>query len=112
MPIGAIDDDNPAIAHRLAELSQDAVATPYNEAHRQQLAECFSRCWAQFESACPAHAAVLAWVAEGGLPNAESAGLLGRTPGATREFVSQCRKRARLHLAEWYELACGPGGSH
>ena len=36
--------------------------------------------------------------------------LLGRTPGATREFISQCRKRARLHLIEWYELAFGGEG--
>ena len=36
---------------------------------------------------------------------AEIAALLGRTPGAVREFISQCRKRARVHLAEWYSLA-------
>ena len=32
------------------------------------------------------------------------AALLERTPGATREFVSQCRKRARRYYAEWYAL--------
>ena len=51
------------------------------------------------------HANVLAWVVEDGLSMDDIAGLLDRTPGATREFVSQCRKRARIHLADWYALA-------
>ena len=49
----------------------------------------------------------MAWIVEDGLDHAQIGELLGRTPGATREFISQCRKRARLHLAEWYELAFG-----
>ena len=48
---------------------------------------------------------VIAWIAEDGLSNEEIADMLGRTPGATREFISQCRKKARLHLTEWYTLA-------
>jgi hypothetical protein len=42
---------------------------------------------------------------EDGLTTEDIAHLLDRTPGATREFVSQCRKRARLYLADWYVLA-------
>lgn len=92
---------------RLRELSLAEVSLPEDDARRTQLAECFERCWSRFEQAAPAHAAVIAWIVEDGLDTGEIATLLERTPGATREFISQCRKRARLHLAEWYELAFG-----
>jgi RNA polymerase sigma-70 factor (ECF subfamily) len=91
----------------LAEVSASRTPQPEDEARRKQVAECFQRCWQRFETAAPAHAAVMSWIVEDGLSNEEIGALLGRTPGATREFVSQCRKRARLHLAEWYELAFG-----
>jgi RNA polymerase sigma factor (sigma-70 family) len=92
---------------RIAELSEQIIPRPDTEAARAQLDECFQRCWRRFESASPAHALVIAWIVEEGLSHEEIGELLGRTPGATREFISQCRKRARQHLAEWYELAFG-----
>lgn len=95
------------LERRILELSAERVATPDDEARRQQLAECFARCWRDFESAAPEHAAVMTWIVQDGLDNEEIAQLLGRSPGATREYVSQCRKRARRHFAEWYELAFG-----
>jgi RNA polymerase sigma-70 factor (ECF subfamily) len=95
------------LAERVFELSQQQIGRPDDEARQQQLAECFQRCWQRFEEAAPAHAAVIKWVVEDGLSHEQIAELLDRTPGATREFVSQCRKRARLHLAEWYQLAFG-----
>lgn len=90
---------------RIAELSAQHIPTPDDETRRRQLAECFTRCWQRFESAAPEHAAVMTWIVEDGLSNEDISELLGRTPGATREFISQCRKRARRHFAEWYELA-------
>jgi RNA polymerase sigma-70 factor, ECF subfamily len=93
------------IAARVAELSSSDVPTPHDDARREQLAACFQRCWVRFERAAPAHAAVIAWIVEDGLGNEDIAVLLERSPGATREFVSQCRKRARVYLAEWYQLA-------
>lgn len=93
------------ISARITELSRHEVATPDDEARRAQLAECFKRCWMNFERAAPRHAAVISWIAQDGLTHEEIAALLDRSPGATREFISQCRKRARVHLAEWYELA-------
>ncbi|HEV2269197.1 MAG TPA: sigma-70 family RNA polymerase sigma factor [Steroidobacteraceae bacterium] len=92
---------------RIAELSEESIPQPDSEATRAQLDACFQRCWRRFESASPSHALVMAWIVEDGLDHAQIGELLGRTPGATREFISQCRKRARLHLAEWYELAFG-----
>ena len=98
---------NLEISARIQELSQSEIATPDDHARREQLADCFRRCWARFELAAPAHAAVISWIADDGLSNDEIGALLERSPGATREFISQCRKRARVHLAEWYELAFG-----
>ena len=80
---------------------------PDEETGRRQMAECFDRCWKRFEAAAPAHAAVLSWIVEDGLSNEQIAELLDRTPGATREFISQCRKKARVHLEEWRQLAFG-----
>ncbi len=97
------------VERTIAELSAREPSPADDRIRTRQLAECFDRCWKSFESAAPAHAAVLAWIVEDGLSNEEISRLLGRTPGATREFVSQCRKRARLHLAEWYELASMSG---
>jgi RNA polymerase sigma-70 factor (ECF subfamily) len=98
---------NTEIAARIAELSERDVATPHDEARRAQLADCFRRCWQEFERAAPRHAAVITWIVQDGLSHEQIAALLDRSPGATREFISQCRKRARVHLAPWYELAFG-----
>jgi DNA-directed RNA polymerase specialized sigma24 family protein len=51
----------------------------------------------------------MTWIVEDGLSNDDIAELLNRTPGATREFISQCRKRARHYLAGWYALASEQG---
>jgi len=105
------DPDEPGseVQLRIAELSAEKVPRPEDEARRLQLDESFRRCWEQFEAAAPSHALVMSWIVEDGLTHEQIAELLGRTPGATREFISQCRKRARIHLAEWYELAFGAG---
>lgn len=92
---------------RIADLSEEIIPRPDSEAARAQLDACFQRCWQRFEAASPSHALVIAWIVEDGLTHEEIGELLGRTPGATREFISQCRKRARLHLGEWYQLAFG-----
>jgi RNA polymerase sigma-70 factor, ECF subfamily len=96
---------NHEIAQRVFDLSRAQMNTPPDEARRVQLAECFHRCWTRFERACPEHAAVISWIVDDELSNEEIASLLERSPGATREFISQCRKRARVHLAEWYAMA-------
>lgn len=98
---------NTELSMRIVELSQRDIATPDDEATRAQHAECFRRCWQRFEAAAPTHAAVISWIAADGLSHEQIADLLGRSPGATREFISQSRKRARQHLAEWYEMCFG-----
>lgn len=99
------------VEQKILELSARAVSTPLDEVQVRQQREVFQRCWAAFERDCPTHAAVIAWIGEDGLDNEAIAQLLGRTPGATREFISQCRKKARVYLAEWYQLAFGAQAS-
>ena len=89
------------------QLAVDPAPLTEDPVRRRELDACFERGWRKFEEASPSHAAVLAWIVEDGLSNEQISELLGRTPGATREFISQCRKRARLHLMEWYALAFG-----
>ena len=101
------DGPEAEVQRQIVELSEEQVPRPDDAARRAQLDDCFKRCWQRFEAAAPSHALVMSWIVEDGLSHEEVAELLGRTPGATREFISQCRKRARVHLAEWYELACG-----
>jgi RNA polymerase sigma-70 factor (ECF subfamily) len=107
VPLETGDEQASETQLRIAELSEETIPRPDSEAARAQLDDCFQRCWRRFEAASPSHALVIAWIAEDGLTHEEIGELLGRTPGATREFISQCRKRARLHLCEWYELAFG-----
>jgi RNA polymerase sigma-70 factor (ECF subfamily) len=96
------------VMRRVAELSATQVPMPEDAMRQRQLAECFKRGWQEFVHAAPEHALVISWIADDGMSHEEVASLLGRTPGATREFISQCRKRARIHLAEWYALAFAP----
>jgi len=107
VPLEIGDDQAGETELRIAELSEETIPRPDSEAARAQLDDCFQRCWLRFEAASPSHALVITWIVEDGLTHEEIGELLGRTPGATREFISQCRKRARLHLSEWYELAFG-----
>ena len=80
----------------------NAIATPEQRLEAQQRQALFDACCQRFEAAAPLHAQVLRWVAEDGLTPSDIAELIGRTPGATREFVSQARKKARLHFSAWH----------
>jgi RNA polymerase sigma factor (sigma-70 family) len=99
----------PAATEQIAQLSGELVVVPEAALRQRQLAEVFQRCWKRFAHSCPEHALVISWIAEDGLSHEEIAALLERTPGATREFISQCRKRARTYLAEWHALAFNEG---
>jgi RNA polymerase sigma-70 factor (ECF subfamily) len=105
VPLEDAQDPASEVQMRVAEVSAESVPRPDDEARRQQLDVCFRRCWERFENAAPSQALVMSWIVEDGLTHEQVGELLERTPGATREFISQCRKRARIHLAEWYELA-------
>lgn len=99
------------VTRAVADASVRQIPRPDDEVARGELAACFRRCQLRFEEASPMHAAVIRWIAEDGLSNDEIAALLGRTPGATREFISQCRKKARVYYAEWYAMVQGSGAA-
>jgi RNA polymerase sigma factor (sigma-70 family) len=93
----------------VVNLSLESTDTPEQAAQQRERAEAFRRGWAQFKEADPLRASVMTWIVEDGLSNEDIAQLLERSPGATREFISQCRKRVRVYLAEWYALAWNSG---
>ena len=100
----------PQAQEAVLALSTASVGTPEGALAERQLEAVFRRCFEQFAAAHPEHATVLRWVVEDGLDNAAIEALLERSPGATREFISQCRKKARPHFAPWYALI-GPAAA-
>lgn len=107
-PEEPLEDEEGALSARatasVVARSMAARDGPDDALARDQEEACYRRCFARFEADFPLHASVMRWIAEDGLSNAEIEGLLGRSPGATREFVSQCRKKARIYFADWYDL--------
>lgn len=97
-----------AVNRDLPSVGSAPTGTPEADARSRELAAIFERCWQRFADESPQHAAVIRWISEDGLDTQQIAELLERTPGATREYISQCRKRARFYLAEWYAQASAP----
>ena len=85
-------------------LSREPVPTPEHSLGERQLEAVYRQCFERFAEAHPEHATVLRWVVEDGLDNAEIEILLERSPGATRQFISQCRKKSYSFMAPWYAL--------
>lgn len=107
-PETALDDEEgemlPEVQQRLEAISRDANFDPRRLLEQRDIQACYLRCRANFEAASPAYAAVMRWHVEDGLEGAEIAELLGRTPGATRELLSQVRAKVRVHFADWYRM--------
>lgn len=95
---------SPEAEHAVARAARDAGDGVGQALHAQQVEQVFQRCFERFFADHPEHATTLRWVVEEGLDNAAIEALLGRSPGATREFISQCRKKARPYFADWYAL--------
>lgn len=101
------DDDGeltPQAQAAVERLSLEHGTMPDLRLQDHQVERVFRDCFRRFQAAHPDHAAVLRWVVEDGLQQADVAALLDRTPGATREYISQCRKKARPFFAPWYAL--------
>ena len=105
-PEQALDDANgvllPEVERALDTLT--ANPTPEDRALNAEREACFQACAARFAAEQPEAAQVVRWIAEDGLTPAEIAPLLGRKPAATREYISQCRKKARHYFGEWHAL--------
>jgi RNA polymerase sigma-70 factor (ECF subfamily) len=105
-PLQGDDGEAPSaeVQEAVAGASRERVITPEQWVDAAQREAVFAECFARFASAYPEHAQVLRWVVEDGLENADVEALLGRTPGATRQFISQCRIKSRPFFAPWYAL--------
>ncbi len=81
-------------------------APPVCEAHSNQQAfqDCFDHAYATYAQAFPAAAEVLHQVAWLGWSSRDVAHFLQRTEGATREYISQCRKKLRQFAEPCREL--------
>lgn len=107
-----VDANGEALAEverALLEQRGDAAPRAERTLHTAQLEALYRDCARRFAADHPMAAAVIRWVAEDELSHEEMAQLLQRSPGATREYVSQCRKKARVYFREWYLLATGEG---
>ena len=107
-PEEPMEDDEGEMTHEvqveIGRQSAEARNAPPDLVSRGQAEAVYRRCFAAFEADHPEHAAVMRWIAEEGMANAEIEELLGRSPGATRQFISQCRKKSRVYLDEWYQM--------
>lgn len=78
--------------------SPACVAGPQEAADAERLQECFDHGFSRFAQAHPQRAQALQNVVEHQWSVRDVAHFLGRTEGATREFLSQCRKKLREYL--------------
>lgn len=88
----------------LRETQPGWLDEPQTAAEQRQLEATYRRCAQRFAADQPQAAEVIRWITEDDLAPADIAELLQRSPGATREYISQCRKKARLYFDEWYQL--------
>jgi RNA polymerase sigma factor (sigma-70 family) len=106
---GVLRADVEQAALRLRDAASDE---PGQQLMAHQREAVFRRCAERFAAEHPQAAQVIRWLAEDDLSPADIAELTGRTPGAAREFISQCRKKARHYFADWHALATpAPEGS-
>jgi RNA polymerase sigma-70 factor (ECF subfamily) len=94
------EDDWMAIEHAVA-LPPACEAPAFT---REALHECFERGYGAFAQAYPEPAAVLQKVVQMDWSTREVSHFLQRTEGATREYLSQCRKKLKRFLEPCREL--------
>jgi RNA polymerase sigma-70 factor (ECF subfamily) len=88
-----------------ADQFMDDSLDPERDAQIDAIQDCFERGYAQFRLEFPRRAAALSWLVMDQLGIQDIAETLGRTPGATRQYLSECRlklkpfvERCREHL--------------
>ncbi|MGF1529504.1 MAG: RNA polymerase sigma factor [Candidatus Competibacterales bacterium] len=97
--LDTVDDGEAALA-----FVADGGLTPEGDLLEDEYVACVRHQFEAFAVAHPKHAAALRLVAFEGLKPQEVAGRIGRTVPATREFLSQCRKRIKDFLAVCWAL--------
>ncbi|MES2681892.1 MAG: sigma-70 family RNA polymerase sigma factor [Pseudomonadota bacterium] len=86
------DDDGPLL--RLVAEGSD----PVEQLEQTSLEDCVRAGFKAFARAHPDRAQCLSWLTVDALDTTTLATLLGRTAGATREYLSQCRKKLKPFL--------------
>ncbi len=76
----------------------DGSASAIEHIEGEELSDCVQKRFAEFQRQDPDRAQCIVWAIIDGLRMKEISVILGRTPGATREYISQCRKKLRDHL--------------
>jgi RNA polymerase sigma factor (sigma-70 family) len=75
-----------------------AWPTPEESLTADTETDCVRKAIQRFNVDYPERAQCVSWMVSDHLSVSDLAGVLGRTPGATREFLSQCRKKLRAYL--------------
>jgi RNA polymerase sigma-70 factor (ECF subfamily) len=88
-----------------ALLPADDAPTALQRIAAERRDECVRRGFSAFAKSYPDRAQCLSWLVTDTLDTGTIAELIGRTPGATREFLSQCRKKLRPFIEHCLELA-------
>lgn len=89
-----VDLDDLEAAEQPVDAAADTVAT----IERESEADCVRRAFQAFAKDHPSRADCLSWLATDRMDIAAIAGVLGRSAAATREYLSQCRKKLRPYL--------------
>ena len=81
-----------------ADVPADEGADTQARVEQESVADCVRRAFAAFAKDHPTRAECLSWLATDRMDIAAVAGVLGRSAAATREYLSQCRKKLRPYL--------------
>jgi RNA polymerase sigma factor (sigma-70 family) len=100
----------PAVDEELDPALPDELPGPEALTASRLALERYRECEARFREVEPEAAAVIRWIAEDELSIEDVARLLNRTPQATRQYLYQCRRKARQYLAPWYAQVAGGEG--
>lgn len=108
-PEEPLEDDQGALRADVEQAAQRAgdpdASAPWQALAQRQSEAMFRRCAQRFADEQPQAAQVIRWLVEDELSPQDIAGLIDRSPGAAREYISQCRKKARHYFADWHALA-------
>jgi RNA polymerase sigma factor (sigma-70 family) len=88
-----------------AQLPPDDAPAALTAIAAERRDDCVQRGFAAFALREPERAQCLSWLVTDTMDISAIAEMLGRTPGATREYLSQCRKKLRPFVEPCLELA-------
>ncbi len=98
MPVDDLDLDQLCAANSALQTAAPGAA------EAGDVDDCVQRGIGRFGADFPDRARAIGFLVIEEWPVEDIARALGRTPGATREFLSQCRKKLRPYLEECFEL--------